>query len=265
MAKHAPRTARGAMKECKMAEIRDEWRELVAATLEGIRREKGIDSAPVEASAVSVETPPDPAMGDLGFPMFAFAKAFRMGPPQIAIEVAKRLAGDGATQALGTAKAVGPYTQRFLAKGDLAGKTLSEILAAGTPTAAPAPSPGSGSWSSSRARTPISPCTSDTSAHDALGESVSRILAFCGPRYSRSTSSTTAASISASRCSRTRSSSMARTPESRGVKSDRFVGDCYVRFNDYAKENPEAAEAERRTSCALGRRAIPRRSSSGSG
>jgi arginyl-tRNA synthetase len=34
------------------------------------------------------------------------------------------------------------------------------------------------------------------------------------------------------------------TPESRGVKSDRFVGDCYVKFNEYSKAEPEKAEAE---------------------
>ena len=32
------------------------------------------------------------------------------------------------------------------------------------------------------------------------------------------------------------------TPESLGVKSDRFVGDCYVEFNNYAKENPNAEQ-----------------------
>jgi len=244
MAKHAPRTARGAMKECKMAEIRDEWRELVAATLEGIRREKGIDSAPVEASAVSVETPPDPAMGDLGFPMFAFAKAFRMGPPQIAIEVAKRLAGDGATQALGTAKAVGPYLNAFLAKGDLAGKTLSEILAAGDSYGR------TGALAGKRIMVEFSSPNTNKPLHlghlrnDALGESVSRILAFCGAEVFK-------VNIVNNRGIHICKSMLAykkffdgETPESRGVKSDRFVGDCYVRFNDYAKENPEAAEAE---------------------
>jgi arginyl-tRNA synthetase len=45
-------------------------------------------------------------MGDFGFPMFAYAKLLRKGPPQIAQILADRL--QSATP-LGTASAEGPY------------------------------------------------------------------------------------------------------------------------------------------------------------
>ena len=69
---------------------------------------------------------------DVGFPMFPFAKAFRMGPPQIASELAKLLGENGAAAGLGSAKAAGPYLNVFLAKGNLAGETLRAVTAAGS-------------------------------------------------------------------------------------------------------------------------------------
>jgi arginyl-tRNA synthetase len=80
--------------------------------------------------------------------------------------------------------------------------------------------------------------------NDALGESISRILKFCGADVFK-------VNIVNNRGIHICKSMLAyqkffapKTPESEGVKSDRFVGDCYVAFNNYAKENPEKAEAE---------------------
>ena len=232
-----------------MAEIRDEWRALVVAALNTIQNEKLPGSPAIAADAISAETPPDPAMGDVGFPMFAFAKAFRMGPPVIAAEVVKILsanagaAGSGAAS-LGTVKQVGPYVNVFLAKGNVAGKTLSDIIAAGDAYGKP------GSLSGKRIMIEFSSPNTNKPLHlghlrnDALGESISRILKFCGADVFK-------VNIINNRGIHICKSMLAykkffagKTPESEGVKSDKLVGDCYVRFSSWAKENPEQAERE---------------------
>ena len=62
--------------------------------LRELRGGGGRDRASTRAALV-VETPPDPEMGDIAFPMFPFAKALRKAPPVIAAEVARRVAGIG--------------------------------------------------------------------------------------------------------------------------------------------------------------------------
>ena len=227
-----------------MAEIRDEWRALVTGALNGIKKEKMPTLDDIAADTVAVETPPDSAMGDLGFPMFAYAKAFRSGPPAIAAEVAKVLACNPEAAKFGSAKQVGPYVNVFLAKGNVAGKTLSDIISAGDSYGRP------GNLAGKRIMVEFSSPNTNKPLHlghlrnDALGESISRILKFCGAEVFK-------VNIVNNRGIHICKSMLAyqkffapKTPESEGVKSDRFVGDCYVAFNNYAKENPEKAEAE---------------------
>ncbi len=227
-----------------MADIRENWRGLVAAALESLRQAKAPDAPAVEAASVSLETPPDPAMGDVGFPMFPFAKLFRMGPPQIAAEVAKLLADNPETASLGTVKQVGPYVNAFLAKGTLAGDTLGAILAGGDEYGKP------GTLAGKRVMIEFSSPNTNKPLHlghlrnDALGESVSRILKFCGAEVYK-------VNIINNRGIHICKSMLAykkffagKTPESEGIKSDLLVGNCYVRYSQYSKEEPEKAEAE---------------------
>jgi len=227
-----------------MADIREEWKALVRAALDGLRAEKAPETPGIAEDAVAVETPPNPSMGDVGFPMFAFAKTFRMAPPAIAAEIARRLAEDPSTASLGSAKQIGPYVNVFLAKGSIAGKTLTDIICAGDNYGKP------GTMSGRRIMVEFSSPNTNKPLHlghlrnDALGESISRILEFCGADVFK-------VNIINNRGIHICKSMLAykkffagETPESRGVKSDRFVGDCYVRFNDYSKEHPEDAERE---------------------
>ncbi len=227
-----------------MADIRELWRVLVAAALETLRQAKSIDIPSIQSASITIETPPDPAMGDVGFPMFAFAKAFRMGPPQIAAEVARLVGENPDAAALGSVKAVGPYVNAFLAKGNLAGDILSAILAAGEHYGKP------GTMTGRRIMIEFSSPNTNKPLHlghlrnDALGESVSRILSFCGAEVFK-------VNIINNRGIHICKSMLAykkffagKTPESEGIKSDLLVGNCYVKYSQYAKENPEQAEAE---------------------
>ncbi|HEX2066998.1 MAG TPA: arginine--tRNA ligase, partial [Candidatus Thermoplasmatota archaeon] len=62
-----------------MAGFRAEVDRLLAAAAHALR---------VEAPWPALESPPDPAMGDLGLPCFPLARALRKSPAAIALDVA---------------------------------------------------------------------------------------------------------------------------------------------------------------------------------
>jgi len=83
---------------------------------------------PAEDIADMLETPPNPALGDLAFPCFRLAKAMRKAPPQIAAELAEALplpAGVSKVQA------AGPYVNFSLDRGAFAKEALGRVFAEG--------------------------------------------------------------------------------------------------------------------------------------
>ena len=68
-----------------MKDVKEECRSIVTEALNKIAAEKNIDIAGA-TDKIAVETPPNPEMGDIGMPMFPFAKMFRGAPMQIAKE-----------------------------------------------------------------------------------------------------------------------------------------------------------------------------------
>jgi arginyl-tRNA synthetase len=78
--------------------------------------------------ASDLEVPPDPQLGDFGFPCFKLAKQFRKGPPQVALQIVEDLKKKGAVPAdLGVA-AVGPYVNFTVPNQTVFGTLLSDIL-----------------------------------------------------------------------------------------------------------------------------------------
>ena len=77
-----------------MADLRTECGVVVAKALNIFIKNKGFEVPEVEASSLLLETPPNPEMGDVGIPLFAFAKTLRMGPPVIASELVKIIEAD---------------------------------------------------------------------------------------------------------------------------------------------------------------------------
>ena len=69
-----------------MADLKEQCRLLVANALNAFGNELGMEAV-TTADSLVVETPPNPEMGDLGIPMFPFAKSFRQAPPAIAAKI----------------------------------------------------------------------------------------------------------------------------------------------------------------------------------
>jgi arginyl-tRNA synthetase len=216
-------------------------------------KDAGIEGT-IDPSQVIAEQPPKSEYGDLGFPMFGFAKLFRKGPPWIAQALAAALTAEGAEDAAGSFTADGPYLNVRLDRGSTAAAILGPALedpAFGRPE----------TLAGSRVMVEFSSPNTNKPLHlghlrnDALGESVSRILAACGAEVRRVCIINDRGIHICKSMLAYKEHGEGKTPESEGVKSDHFVGGWYVRFSRDLKAetevlireqglDPKAAEAE---------------------
>ena len=234
-----------------MADAKTEFKEIVAKAVNEFIKQKGIEAEEVKADSIVVQNAPNPEMGDLGSPMFAFAKSLRMAPPQIAAGVAEIAASDCS---LGKVLAVGPYVNIKLDKANAAGPILAAVKAQGE---------SYGSFNQS-GKKPLegrkviiefsSPNTNKPLhlghiRNDALGESVSRILKAAGADvYKVDLINNRGVHICKSMLAyKMFHEAKGETPETLGMKGDHFVGQCYVEFDKYLKgekDKPETAHPE---------------------
>jgi len=226
-----------------MKKYQEQWRRIVGEALARYASEAGM--AGIDAIALVVETPPKPEMGDIAFPMFPFAKALRKGPPVIASEVARRVAGIAGASDAGTADAAGPYVNVRLRPAAVIGDILSEI---GTQGSAFGRGTGMGGQ---RVMLEFSCPNTNKPLHlghlrnDAIGESLSRIMAGAGATVLKvNLINDRGVHICKSMLAYGMFGGSA-TPEGEGVKGDHFVGDYYVKYAQYAKDHPEAEEQVR--------------------
>ncbi|MDR1636427.1 MAG: arginine--tRNA ligase [Treponema sp.] len=233
-----------------MQDFRKPWKIRIARALNALLKDAGL-SGTVEPDQVIAELPPRPELGDLGFPMFAYAKTLRKAPPQIAALLVSALAADGAEgggEAGGSFSAEGPYVNVRLDRGALAGKLLSAILRKDGPDfgfGRP------GTLAGSRIMVEFSSPNTNKPLHlghlrnDALGESVSRILAACGAELRKVCIINDRGIHICKSMLAYQEQGEGKTPESEGLKGDRFVGDWYVRFSRDLKEEAEALAKEK--------------------
>ena len=252
-----------------MADLRASCGIIVADALNILIKNKALQVPAVEASSIVLETPPDASMGDVGIPMFSFAKVLRMGPPVIASEVIKIIESELKAQAAqtGTFVQTGPYVNVKLNKASAASAILGKIAeqkdAFGSFDA-----DGNKPLAGRRVMIEFSSPNTNKPLHlghlrnDALGESVSRILKAAGAEvYKVDLINNRGVHICKSMLAYIVNHSghpeyvtenglspdyvftLGDTPESLGLKSDRFVGDCYVEFEKLRKAQADALEA----------------------
>ncbi len=233
-----------------MADQKIEFAQIIADGINEFIKAKGIEAENVTADSLHVETPPKPEMGDLGVPLFTFAKIFRSSPQQIAQEVADII--NKKNISLGNISAAGPYVNVKLNKASVGAKVLKSIIEQGEKYGT-TDEQGKMFLEGQKIMVEYSSPNTNKPLHlghlrnDALGESVSRILKKAGAEVYR-------VNIINNRGVHICKSMLAYklfheakgdTPESLGMKGDHFVGQCYIEFDKYSKEHPEAvAQAE---------------------
>jgi arginyl-tRNA synthetase len=216
------------------------WKQRVLEALEAYRQGQNIDAPAVESAALVMEFPPKPELGDIGFPMFGFAKSFKKNPNQIAIALETWLKDQYGESPSGIAKAVGPYLNVFYDRSEI----ISTILERGSSETWFDHTPLSGK----RVMVEFSCPNTNKPLHlghlrnNVLGESISRILSLAGAEVRK-------VNLINDRGVHICKSMLAyqvygggRTPEDEGLKSDHFVGKYYVMFNALKAEDPLAEE-----------------------
>jgi arginyl-tRNA synthetase len=218
------------------------WKNNITVALEVLAAEMGVAADADFGALVIAETPPNPELGDLGFPLFSFAKIFRKTPPVIAEALVKIIGANRAGAEFANAKAVGPYINIFLDRSAVAKELLDEALESVALKSA--------TLAGKRIMVEFSSPNTNKPLHlghlrnDVLGESISRILAACGAAVRK-------VSVINDRGVHICKSMLAyqkfgdgKTPESEGLKSDHFVGKWYVKFNQWSKEEATAGADE---------------------
>lgn len=233
-----------------MADAKETCRTIIAAALNDFIKEKDPQAETVAPESIVVQNAPNPEMGDLGAPMFAFAKALRMAPPQIAAGVVAKITD----KSLGEFIAVGPYVNVKLDKSGAASPILKAIKSQGGSYGSTG-SDGKKPLEGRRVMIEFSSPNTNKPLHlghvrnDALGESVSRILKAAGAEvYKVDLINNRGVHICKSMLAyKLFHEAKGDTPEGLGMKGDHFVGQCYVEFDKYLKgekDKPETAHPE---------------------
>ncbi len=231
-----------------MADQKDTFRNIVFEAVKSYAAQKAPEAV-VSEEQVHVENPPKPEMGDLGVPMFMFAKALRMAPPQIAVEVAKIINENAENSSLGTFAAVGPYVNVKLNKASASIDIIKKIVEQKDKYGSLSED-GKAPMADQKVMIEFSSPNTNKPLHlghlrnDALGESVSRILKKAGADvYKVDLINNRGIHICKSMLAyKLFHEEKGETPESLGMKGDHFVGQCYVEYDKYSKEHPEAQE-----------------------
>jgi arginyl-tRNA synthetase len=226
-----------------MKKYREQWRDICATALRDLAMEAGAQG--VDMDAVVIETPPRPEMGDIAFPMYPFARLLKKAPPAIAQEVVRMISRSPAARGAGQATAAGPYVNVRLAPGPVIHDIIQEIATKGNDY-------GKGTEQAGRRVMLEFSCPNTNKPlhighlrNDAIGESLSRILAAAGATLRKVNLINDRGVHICKSMLAYRMFGDATTPVTEGIKGDHFVGDFYVRYAQHAKDHPEAEEQVR--------------------
>ena len=230
-----------------MTKYKQIWKQLIHKAVE---EQAG---APVDTDAVIVEKPPRAEMGDLAFPMFPFARILKRSPVEIAALIAGRISGQGTApiaeqtdQTNGVAAArvevQGPYLNVHLDRPSVTAEVIAEISDSLDRYGRGENMAGNRIVIEFSAPNTNKPLHLGHLRNDALGMSIARILASLGADvYKVNLINDRGVHICKSMLAYQRFG-RGTDPESLGRKGDHLVGDFYVRFAQWAKQDPEAEE-----------------------
>lgn len=221
-----------------MVDLKIMWKERVLSALIELSKKSGTPAIEIGIESIITEYPPKPEMGDIGFPMFSYAKSLKKNPATLAADIASIVNSGFRQKTDGEARAVGPYLNIFLDRDSI----TQGVLGRNT----------EGDWShekpmaGKKIMVEFSCPNTNKPLHlghlrnNALGESLSRVLKEAGADVRK-------VNLINDRGIHICKSMLAyqvygqgRTPEDEELKSDHFVGKYYVMFNLLKKEDPDA-------------------------
>jgi arginyl-tRNA synthetase len=184
-----------------------------------------------------IEIPPDTKLGDYAFPCFTLSKQFRKSPNAIAEELAKKIVPNDYICKI---QNNGPYINFFLNPERIAESTLSALIRQEQDF-------GKGS-SKEKVMVEFSSPNTNKPLHlghlrnICLGESVSRLIEFSGSKVIRACLVNDRGIHICKSMLMYDKHGKNKNPVDAGKKSDHYVGDFYVMFNNEANDNPNVEE-----------------------
>lgn len=219
-----------------LQKIKDQWKALVESEVKALALEKGADIS----VDIQVLTPPKPEMGDVAFPMFSFAKAFKSAPPVIANEIKARLE-KRSDLPQGELLVAGPYLNLKLNTSSLAKELYEKVLSEGESFGKNSSLSGKKVMIEFSCPNTNKPLHLGHMRNDSLGMSVSEILKANGAEVMKVNLINNRGVHICKSMWAYKTFGGDETPESTGEKGDHFVGRYYVRYAQYEKECVEKA------------------------
>ena len=213
------------------------WREKITNILNKINKDS---STHFSINDILMETPPKQELGDIAFPLFPFSRVLKMSPDKIAKLLLEEIEKEELLK--GKAKIAGPYLNIFLDKKDLTTSIITKILNEKDSYGK------SEILKDKKVMVEFSGPNTNKPLHlghlrnDVIGESVCRLLKFCGADIYRVNIINNRGVHICKSMFAYKMLANGKTPDSEHIKSDHFVGDLYVAFHNYSKEHPEAED-----------------------
>ncbi|MGB4406017.1 MAG: arginine--tRNA ligase [Sphaerochaeta sp.] len=217
--------------------VRQSWKALVEKELASYALT--ILEKEVKLPELAVQTPPKPELGDLAFPLFAYAKILRTAPAMLAASLKERIEKIS-DRPLGDLLVAGPYLNIRIDMAALATSLSAAIEAEGSHYGE------NGSLGNKRITIEFSCPNTNKPLHlghmrnDSIGESISAIMKANGATVRKVNLINNRGVHICKSMLAYQKFGKGETPESTGMKGDHFVGKYYVKFAAWAKEDPSA-------------------------
>ena len=219
--------------------VRETWKTLIEEQL--ALYAKSVLEVDIALPPLAVQTPPKPELGDLAFPLFAYAKTLRTAPPLLAQELKNRIEALS-DRPRGELLVAGPYLNVRIDMSDIATALQQKIAHDGQHYVTNSSMEGKRVTIEFSCPNTNKPLHLGHMRNDSLGESVAALLKANGATVRK-------VNLINNRGVHICKSMLAyqkfgngETPQSSNIKGDHLVGKYYVKFAQWAKEDPSAEE-----------------------
>jgi arginyl-tRNA synthetase len=222
-----------------LQEIREQWKDLIEEQLLAWSKELSDDE--ISLSPLTIQVPPKPELGDIAFPLFAYAKQFRMAPVKIAQTLKERIE-QLENRPSGELILAGPYLNIRLDFTSLINDLKDKVFEDGDIYG------NSNVYDGKKVMIEFSCPNTNKPLHlghmrnDSLGESVSAILKANGADVQKVNLINNRGVHICKSMLAYKKFGNGETPQSSGIKGDHLVGNYYVKFAQWEKEDPTAVD-----------------------
>ncbi len=186
-----------------------------------------------------IEIPPNPELGDYAFPCFFMSKTLKTNPHEAAMQLRAKI-GNVSPLDFKKVEVSGPYVNFFLNRKSITLQTLSEIVKKKDQYGKTKQEKQNKTMVEFPSQNTNKPLHLGHLRNMAIGESISRILEFSGDKVIRANLNNDRGIHICKSMLAYQKWGKAKTPKSKKMKPDHFVGEFYTMFEK--KKNPELEE-----------------------